>query len=129
MEEKNQTEDGQRTPGMMDSVQMAFNMGVKKMQDEGTIKNVLEAGDELFAAIYKNIQDAYGTAIDENFLKANAEFFLNVALMGYIFPAICAYDDEFKIKMFDLIEKKLEQSQKNRRAGGQGGKPGGNIIV
>jgi len=129
MEEKNKTEDGQRTPGMMDSVQMAFNMGVKKMQDEGTIKNVLEAGDELFAAIYKNIQDAYGTAIDENFLKANAEFFLNVALLGYIFPAICAYDDEFKIKIFDLIEKKLEQSQKNRRAGGQDGKPGGNIIV
>ncbi len=129
MEEKNKTEDGQRIPGMMDSVQMAFNMGVKKMQDEGTIKNVLEAGDELFAEIYKNIQDAYGTAIDESFLKANAEFFLNVALMGYIFPAICAYDDDFKIKMFDLIEKKLEQSQKNRQAGGQGGKPGGNIIV
>ena len=125
MEEKNKTEDGQRTPGMMDSVQMAFNMGVKKMQDEGTIKNVLEAGDELFAEIYKNIQDAYGTAIDESFLKANAEFFLNVALMGYIFPAICAYDDEFKIKMFDLIEKKLEQTQKSRQAR----KPGGNIIV
>lgn len=125
MEEKNKTEDGQRTPGMMDSVQMAFNMGVKKMQDEGTIKNVLEAGDELFAEIYKNIQDAYGTAIDESFLKANAEFFLNVALMGYIFPAICAYDDEFKIKMFDLIEKKLEQTQKSRQAK----KPGGNIIV
>jgi hypothetical protein len=129
MEEKNQTEEEQQTPGMMDSVLMAFNMGVKKMQEEGAIKSVLEAGDELFQEIYKNLQNAYGTAIDENFLKANAEYFLNIALMGYIFPSICAYDDEFKNKMFDLIEKKLEQTQKSRQAGGKGGKPGSNIIV
>ncbi len=106
------------------------------MQEEGAIKNVLEAGDELFAEIYKNLQSAYGTAIDENFLKANAEYFLNIALMGYIFPSICVYDDDFKNRMFDLIEKKLEQSQKRRQqGGGPGGAPGGgdpggsNIIV
>lgn len=129
MEEKNQSDEQQQAPSMMDSVLMAFNMGVQKMQEEGAIKNVLEAGDELFTEIYKNLQNAYGTSIDENFLKANAEYFLNIALMGYIFPSICAYDDNFKNQMFDLIEKKLEQSQKSRQAGGQGGKPGSNIIV
>ncbi|NIP39663.1 MAG: hypothetical protein GWO07_07980, partial [Candidatus Dadabacteria bacterium] len=101
-------------------------------------KNVLEAGDDLFQEIYKNLQEAYGAAMDETFLKANAEFFLNIALMGYIFPSICAYDDNFKNQMFDLIEKKLEQSQKRRQQGGGPGGPGGapggapggsNIIV
>ncbi|NIT13377.1 MAG: hypothetical protein GTN99_03765 [Candidatus Dadabacteria bacterium] len=136
MEENKDTQDEQKTPGMMDSVLMAFNMGVKKMQEEGAIKNVLEAGDDLFQEIYKNMQNAYGNAIDENFLKANAEYFLNIALLGYIFPTICAYDDEFKNKIFELIEKKLEQTQKRRQQsspggpGGPGGAPGGgNIIV
>jgi len=49
--------------------------------------------------------------------------------MGYIFPAICSYDDDFKNSLFDLIEKKLQQSQQRRQAGGQGGQQGGNIIV
>lgn len=138
MEENNQNQQDQKAPGMMDSVLMAFNMGVKKMQEEGQIKNVLEAGDELFQEIYKNLQDAYGMAIDETFLKANAEFFLNIALMGYIFPSICAYDDNFKDNLFELIEKKLEQSLKRRQQGGGPGDPGGapggapggsNIIV
>ena len=129
MEEKNQNEGKQQAPSMMDSVQMAFNMGVKKMQDEGAVKNVLEAGDELFQEIYQNILNAYGDAIDETFLKANAEFFLNIALVGYIFPAICVYDDEFKNRLLDLIEKKLQQSQKGRPTGGQGGTQESNIIV
>jgi len=125
MEEQNQTGGQQQSASMMDSVQMAFNMGVKKMQEEGAIKYVLEAGDDLFQVIYTNLQNAYGAAIDENFLKANAEYLLNIALMGYIFPSICAYDDEFKNKMFELIEKKLQQTQQ-RRAGGKGNS---NIIV
>lgn len=137
MTEENETNNQeQKGPNMMDSVLMAFNMGVKKMQEEGAIKNAIEAGEELYAEIYKNLQNAYGTAIDETFLKANADYFLNVALMGYIFPAICAYDDNFKNMLFDLIEKKLVQTQKKRQggapggAGGQGGPGGGsNIIV
>jgi hypothetical protein len=129
MEEKNQGADQQKVPSMMDSVLMAFNMGVKKIQEEGAIKSVLEAGDDLYKDIYSNLQRAYGTAIDENFLKANAEYFLNVALMGYIFPSICAYDDDFKNRLFDLIEKKLQQSQQSRQPGGQGGSQGSNIIV
>ncbi len=130
MEEQNQNEGrDQKTPSMMDSVLMAFNMGVKKMQDEGSIKSTLEAGNDLYQEIYNNLQKAYGTAIDENFLKANAEYFLNVALMGYIFPSICSYDDDFKNRLFGLIEKKLQQSQQPRQAGGQGGQQGGNIIV
>ena len=130
MEEQNQKEgQDQKAPSMMDSVLMAFNMGVKKMQDEGSIKSTLEAGNDLYQEIYNNLQKAYGTAIDENFLKANAEYFLNVALMGYVFPSICSYDDDFKNRLFGLIEKKLQQSQQRRQAGGQGGQQGGNIIV
>ena len=130
MEEQNQNEgQDQKAPSMMDSVLMAFNMGVKKMQDEGSIKSTLEAGNDLYQEIYNNLQKAYGTAIDENFLKANAEYFLNVALMGYIFPSICSYDDDFKNRLFGLIEKKLQQSQQRRQAGGQGGQQGDNIIV
>lgn len=129
MEEHNNNPEQQKAPSMMDSVLMAFNMGVQKMQEEGAIKNVLEAGSDLYQEIYNNLQKAYGTAIDENFLKANAEYFLNIALMGYIFPSICAYDDEFKNRLFDLIEKKLQQSQQRRQSGGQPGSPGGNIIV
>lgn len=125
MEQQNQGAGNEKAPSMMDSVLMAFNMGVKKMQEEGAIKNVLEAGSELYQEIFNNLQKAYGTAVDENFLRANAEYFLNVALMGYIFPTICAYDDDFKNKLFDLIEKKLQQSQQRR----QGGAQGGNIIV
>lgn len=129
MEEKENKSEQQKAPNMMDSVLMAFNMGVKKMQDEGAIKNALEAGRELYEEIYNNLQKAYGTAIDENFLKANADYFLNVALMGYIFPSICAYDDDFKNRLFGLIEMKLKQAQKRHQQGGQGGSPGGNIII
>ena len=130
MEEQESNSEQQKAPNMMDSVLMAFNMGVKKMQEEGAIKNALDAGSDLYEEIYDNLQKAYGTAIDENFLKANADYFLSVALMGYIFPSICAYDDDFKNRLFGLIELKLQQSQKRRQQGGQGGSPGGgNIII
>jgi hypothetical protein len=118
-------QQGQEQPSaMMNSVLMAFNLGVSANQQSVGNKSVVEIVNELGEVIYSNISRMYGTQYPEEFLRANVEFFLQIALLGYIIPGVCAYDEGLKNRLFALIEAKLSRSQP-----GSSDTRGGNIIT
>ena len=123
-EEANQEEGV--ADNFMNSINMAFNLGVAAHQSSGQSKSVVEIATELGNQIYQNFSQAYGGEINESFLKANTEYFLQVALMGYIIPGVCAFDNDFKQKLFDLIYARARQNQQ-KQAGGE--PQGGSRII
>ncbi len=120
-------EEQQQPSAMMSSVLMAFNMGVSANQQSGGTKSVVEVVNELGEAIYANISRVYGTQYPEEFIRANVEFFLQIALLGYIIPGVCAYDEGLKNRLFALIEAKL--SRPKAQSSGETGTGGGGIIT
>lgn len=126
-EEDTKTQDGTGSEetvedNFMNSINMAFNLGVAAHQESGQSKSVVEIATELGNQIYQNFAQAYGGEINESFLKANTEYFLQIALMGYIIPGVCAFDNDFKEKFFALVYARARQNQQ-RQSGGdpQGG--------
>lgn len=115
MEENKSPENQQaQAPGaadLMTSVTMAFNMGVSANQSGAHLKSVAEIAPELGQQIYNNISQAYGGQYKEEFLMANTEYFLQIALLGYIIPSVCAFEEDFKNHLFALIEAKAQKSQ------------------
>ena len=117
---------GQGQPGgIMDSIVMAFNLGVSAHQQTRGGASVVEIVNELGEAIYSNLSRMYGGQYQDDFLRANTEYFLQIALLGYIIPGICAFDENFKDRLLALIEAKVRQSQQKQGSGTQGG----NIVV
>jgi len=110
--------------GTMNSVLMAFNLGVSAHQQTGGNKSVNEVANELGETIFSNISQIYGNQFPEEYLRANTEFFLRVALLGYIIPGVCAYDEGLKNRLFALIETKITQPQQK-----QSNPQGGSIIT
>ena len=123
-EEINSEEAG--ADNFMNSINMAFNLGVAAHQSSGQSKSVVEIANELGNQIYQNFAQSYGGEINESFLKANTEYFLQVALMGYIIPGVCAFDNDFKQRLFDLVYARARQNQQ-RQAGGE--PEGGSRII
>lgn len=116
--------EGQEEKGSaMDSVAMAFNMGVSARRQSGD-KSVVQVANELGQFIYSNLSRAFGTQYPEEFLLANTEHLLQIALLGYIIPEVCAYDEGFKDRLFSLIEAKINQSQSSSNE-----PQGGNLIT
>ncbi|MCY4379336.1 MAG: hypothetical protein OXC39_05880 [Candidatus Dadabacteria bacterium] len=110
----------------MNSINMAFNLGVAAHQASGQSKSVAEIATELGNQIYQNFAQAYGGEINESFLKANTEYFLQIALMGYIIPGVCAFDNDFKERFFALVYARAKQNQERQ----SGGEPqGGSRII
>jgi hypothetical protein len=86
---------------------MAFNLGVWIKQQKGqTVNNVAETAKELRDIIYWNMSKQYGNAYPDDLLNANVEYFLEIALLGYILPGICLPDEELKNRLLALIEAK-----------------------
>lgn len=110
-DEKSTSSQNQDTEGLMRSVTTAFNLGVAANQSSAHLKSVTEVSAELGQQIYDNLSKAYGEQYDDNFLLANTEFFLQVALLGYIIPSVCVYEEDFKDRLFSLIEKKSAGAQ------------------
>ena len=111
----------------MNSINMAFNLGVSAHQASGQSKSVVEVATELGNQIYQNFAQAYGGEINESFLKANTEYFLQIALMGYIIPGVCAFDNDLKQRLFDLVYTRAKQNQ--QRQSGEGAPDGGSRII
>ena len=111
----------------MNSINMAFNLGVSAHQASGQSKSVAEIATELGNQIYQNFAQAYGGEINESFLKANTEYFLQIALMGYIIPGVCAFDNDFKQRLFDLVYTRAKENQ--QRQSGGGAPEGGSRII
>ena len=113
---------------LMTSVTMAFNLGVSANQSAGHLKSVAEIAPELGQQIYNNLSQAYGGQYKEEFLMANTEYFLQIALLGFIIPSVCAFEEDFKNRLFALIEARAKHNQQ-----GSGSKietpPDSNLII
>ncbi|TDI90457.1 MAG: hypothetical protein E2O72_04000 [Candidatus Dadabacteria bacterium] len=109
-------------PGQMgnlaNSILMAFNLGVQFNQQTQGTKSVTEVTGELGHTIYTNMTQVYGEQIQEDLLRTNTEYFLQIALMGYIVPSVCAYDEEFKNRLLQLIEMRAQKTQDQQPDGG-----------
>ncbi|MGI9553361.1 MAG: hypothetical protein ACR2NC_00430 [Thermodesulfobacteriota bacterium] len=107
---KNEEQSSQPPPeaDLMTSVTMAFNLGVSANQSAANVRSVAELAPELGQQIYDNLTQAYGGRFEEEHLMANTEFFLQIALLGYIIPSVCAFEEDFKNRLFALIEAKAK---------------------
>ena len=104
------------------SIANAFNLGLQLQPKPGadTIADIVKVIQE---TIYGQLKQAYGD-VPEDFIKANAEFFVQVAAMGYIIPRVCAFDQDFQARLFKLIEARVLETQKaaQEKAGQEKGK-------
>src|SRR5574341_485270 len=89
---------------LKESIAMAFNMGVWMKQQKGDTGNVSEAVKELRDMIYWIMSQQYSDAFPSDLLNANVEYFLEIALLGYILPGVCLPDEELKNRLLALIE-------------------------
>ncbi|MFI5323727.1 MAG: hypothetical protein ACHQ6U_09405, partial [Thermodesulfobacteriota bacterium] len=108
------------------SILMAFNLGVSYNQQSGGMKSITDAVAEIGNTIYTNLSQVYGIRFQDDFLRANTEYFLQIALLGYIIPSVCAYDEEFKNRLLDLIEMRAVRTQQQMSSQSN---PGGGIIT
>jgi hypothetical protein len=123
-QKKGQGQPTGQPSGIGNSIAMAFNLGVSaNQQTQGQDKSVIEIAGELGEVIYSNLSRMYGGQQPEEFIRANTEYFLQIALLGYIVPGICAFDAGFKDRLLNLIEVKANQAQSM-----QGSQQGKNII-
>ena len=106
---------------LSNSILMAFNLGVQFNQQTQGTKSVTEVTGELGNTIYTNLTKAYGEQMQDELLLANTEYFLQIAMMGYIVPSICAYDEEFKNRLLQLVEMRAQKTE--------GQQPGGSSII
>ena len=93
---------------LKESIAMAFNIGVWMKQQKGHTGNVSEAANELRDMIYWNMFKQYGEAYPSDLLNANVEYFLEIALLGYILPGVCLPDEELKSRLLALIEARAK---------------------
>ena len=121
-DEKKQPSPEEAMQAIQSSIANAFNLGLQQQPKEGadTIADIVSAIQE---AIYGQLKQAYGD-VPEDFIKANAEFFVQVAAMGYIVPRVCAFDEDFQKRLFKLIETRVLETQKaaQEKAGEEKGK-------
>lgn len=125
-EEEKQQDQGQgegevQMDSLSNSILMAFNLGVQFNQQTQGTKSVTEVTGELGNTIYTNLTKAYGEQMQDELLLANTEYFLQIAMMGYIVPSICAYDEEFKNRLLQLVEMRAQKTE--------GQQPGGSSII
>ncbi|MEE9238649.1 MAG: hypothetical protein V3U58_03725 [Thermodesulfobacteriota bacterium] len=117
-QEQPQGQDPGQMGNLANSILMAFNLGVQFNQQTQGTKSVTEVTGELGHTIYTNMTQVYGEQIQEDLLRTNTEYFLQIALMGYIVPSVCEYDEEFKNRLLQLIEMRAQKAQDQQPAGG-----------
>jgi len=89
---------------LKESIAMAFNLGVWMKQQKGETGNVSEVAKELRDMIYWNMSKRYGDSYPNDLLNASVEYFLEIALLGYILPGVCLPDEELKNRLLALVE-------------------------
>lgn len=112
---------------ILSSVTMAFNLGVSANQQAAATKSVVEIANDIGIEIYNNLTQVHGSPINDDAIRANTEFFLQIALMGYIIPNVCVYEEDFKNRLFKLIEAKAKRARSQQNQSNP--LDGGNIII
>ena len=102
---------------LTNSILMAFNLGVQFNQQTQGSKSITEVTGELGHTIYTNLTQVYGENVQDDLLRTNTEYFLQIALMGYIVPSVCAFDEEFKNRLLQLIEMRAKKTEGQQQSG------------
>jgi len=89
-----------------ESIVMAFNLGVWMRQTE-VEKSIFEMVKKMEEIIYWNIFQTYGGKYPDELIRANVGYLLQIALLGYILPKVCAPDEELKNRLISSIEAKI----------------------
>ena len=105
--------------GLKESIAMAFNLGVWLKQQKGNEASVSEATEEMKSMIYWNLNKQYGEACPPDLINANVEYFLQIALLGFILPEVCLPDEELKGRLLTLIEAKAGGGTTQQQVGQQ----------
>jgi len=116
-QEQPQGQDQQQIGSLSNSILMAFNLGVQFNQQTQGTKSITEVTGELGHTIYTNLMQVYGENVQDDLLRTNTEYFLQIAMMGYIVPSICTFDEEFKNRLLQLIEMRAQKTE-GQQAGG-----------
>ncbi len=120
-QEQPQGQEQGQMGSLSNSILMAFNLGVQFNQQTQGSKSVTEVTGELGHTIYTNLMQVYGENVQDDLLRTNTEYFLQIAMMGYIVPSICAFDEDFKNRLLQLIEMRAQKTE--------GQQPGGSRII
>ena len=111
------------------SIGMAFNLGVSFNQQAQGAKSIAQALAEMGEHIFTSLNKAHGGNFRQEYIIANTEYLLQIALLGYIIPSICDYEDNFKERLLALIEARARKQGApgpgDKTGGGPGGKTGG----
>lgn len=109
------------------SIGMAFNLGVSFNQQAKGSKSIAQALAEMGEHIFTSLNKAHGERFQPEYIIANTEYLLQIALLGYIIPSICDYEDNFKERLLSLIEARAKKQGQPGGGGekGAGGTPGG----
>ncbi len=105
---------------------MAFNLGVSANQQSKGTKSIAQALAEMGEHIFTSLSKAHGDKFQQEYIIANTEYLLQIALLGYIVPSICDYEENFKERLLALIESR---ARKQAPTDGQAKKGGGTIVT
>jgi len=86
----------------------AFNLGVTARQ-ERQFATVSAASNYFYDFIYNNLVQQNRGTIDDVLILSYADYLTSIALLGYILPYVCAYDEDFKDKLMNLILVKIRK--------------------
>ena len=94
--------------------------------------SIAQALAEMGEHIFTSLNKAHGERFQQEYIIANTEYLLQIALLGYIVPSICDYEDNFKERLLSLIEARArKQGAPGGESGGtnDGGNKGGGRII
>lgn len=85
-----------------DLIHTVFNLGVIA-RGERQFVTVQAASDYFYDVIYNDLFRQYKGFMDDVLILSYTDYLTSIALLGYILPYVCAYDEDFKNKLMNLI--------------------------
>lgn len=85
-----------------------FNLGVIARQ-ERQFATVQAASNYFYEVIYTDVYRRYKSVMNDVLIISYVDYLTSIALLGYVLPYICAYDDDFKDKLMNLILTRVKK--------------------
>jgi hypothetical protein len=85
-----------------------FNLGVIA-REERQFATVQSASNYFYEVIYTDIYRQYESVMDDVLIISYADYLTSIALLGYVLPYVCDYDDNFKDKLVNLILTRVKK--------------------
>jgi hypothetical protein len=91
-----------------DLIFTVFNLGVIARR-ERQFATIQAASNYFYDVIYNDLSRQYKGFMDDVLILSYADYLTSIALLGYILPYVCAYDEDFKNKLMNLILTKVRK--------------------